>query len=102
VRVGWTVFLLLPSRRFADHVAHVTDSRETGVVIEVGAFADPEAVTSDDELLGLALLDVGSVEEARRFVDDDPMVRAEMLGARVYRWGGPEPLRRSPHTGVRR
>lgn len=71
---------------FEGHVTFVSELKERNVAIEVGPLADPACETGDD-LVGLALLDVGSVDDARALMGDDPMVGAGVLAARVYLWG---------------
>jgi uncharacterized protein YciI len=73
--------------RFAEHVEFVTGLRERGTVIEVGPLVDVAAVTDEDPV-GLALLDVDSVEAARSVLADDPMVRGEVLMTQARPWGG--------------
>ena len=71
---------------FDGHVAFVGDLRERGSAVEVGPLSDPGLDTGDD-LVGLALLPVGSVEDARALMADDPMVLAGILSVRAYSWG---------------
>jgi hypothetical protein len=78
---------------FEGHVGFVTGLREGGAAIEVGPLRDP-AVRSDDDLVGLALLDVDSVEDAERVFAGDPIVQAGVCAIRAYRWVGVQPLRR--------
>ena len=61
-------------------------------MIQGGPFHDLDAHVSDD-LIGLALLDLESLDEARELIDTDPVVQTGVYGYRVYSWGGP-PLRR--------
>jgi len=80
---------------FAGHLEWVARYRNrAGPIIETAPFHDPRNPV-EDELFGLGLLDVESIEAARAVVDDDPVVRAGVLTYRLYEWGG-EPLRRSP------
>jgi uncharacterized protein YciI len=81
---------------FAGHLEWVERYRdsEDGPIIETAPFHDPASPVTD-ELFGLALLDVDSVDAARAVVEADPVVRAGVLTYRLYPWGG-EPLRRSP------
>jgi len=71
----------------------VTGLREGGTAIEVGPLRDP-AVRRDDDLVGLALLDVYSVEDAERVCAGDPIVEAGVCTIRAYRWVGVQPRRR--------
>jgi uncharacterized protein YciI len=66
---------------FTEHVEFVSGLRERGVIIEVGPLVDLAAVMSEDPV-GLALLDVESVEAAAKVLADDPMVRGGVLGTR--------------------
>jgi len=81
---------------FAGHLEWVERYRDhgSGPIIETAPFHYPRSPV-EDELFGLGLLDVESIEAARAVVDDDPVVRAGVLTYRLYEWGG-EPLRRSP------
>ena len=80
---------------FAGHLEWVERYRDRagGPIIETAPFHDPRSPV-EDELFGLGLLDVESIQAARAVVDDDPVVRAGVLTYRLYEWGG-EPLRRS-------
>jgi hypothetical protein len=78
---------------FGGHVGFATGLREGGAAIEVGPLRDP-GVRSDDDLVGLALLDVDSVEDAERVFAGDPIVQAGVCAIRAYRWVGVQPLRR--------
>jgi uncharacterized protein YciI len=73
--------------RFSEHVEFVTGLRECGSIIEVGPLVDLSAVT-DEDAVGLALLDVDSVEAATSVLADDPMVRGGVLMTRARPWGG--------------
>jgi len=72
---------------FSEHVEFVTGLRECGSIVEVGPLVDLSAVTDEDPV-GLALLDVDSVEAAASVLADDPMVRTGVLIARARPWGG--------------
>jgi uncharacterized protein YciI len=61
-------------------------------VIEAGPFEDPAGHT-DDHLVGLALLDVDSLESARYLIDTDPAVQTKAFGYRLYRWAAPTAFR---------
>jgi uncharacterized protein YciI len=73
----------------AGHVAWVRENRDRdgGAVIEAGPFHDP-GDRIDDDLVGLALLELDSLEEARALVELDPVVRTRAFTYRLYEWGG--------------
>ena len=79
---------------FPGHLEWVREHRDgpSARVVEVAPFHDPE-LPFDDELIGLALLDVESVEAARAVVELDPLVRSGAVAYRLYEWRG-ETLRR--------
>jgi uncharacterized protein YciI len=79
---------------FPGHLEWVDEHRDgpSGTVVEVAPFHDPK-LPFDDELIGLALLDVESVEAARAVVELDPMVQSGAFVYRLYEWRG-ETLRR--------
>lgn len=74
------------------HIDFIRRFRDRGVVIEAGPLHDPESYVSDP-LVGLALLDMDSLEEARALIENDPVVETGAYTYRVYEWGGPTPLR---------
>jgi uncharacterized protein YciI len=78
--------LLADQAGFTEHVAFVTDLLDRGTAIEAGPFADP-SLLGDDDLIALALLDIGSVAEAETLFAGDPLVIAEVVSAHVYPWG---------------
>jgi hypothetical protein len=69
------------------HVELIRRNRNLGVVVEGAPFHDPGTRVTDD-LVGLALLDVESVDEARRLVETDPVVRSGAFAYRLYPWWG--------------
>jgi uncharacterized protein YciI len=79
---------------FAGHLdwVHEYRDRDGGPIIHAGPFHDPGQPFTD-ELVGMALLDVASIEAARIVVDLDPIVQSGAFAYRLYEWGG-EPLRR--------
>ena len=79
---------------FAEHVAFVTGLLDRGVAIEAGPFADPTEMREDD-LVALALLDLGSAAAAEGLFASDPLVVGDVACAHLYVWGG-APLRRAP------
>jgi uncharacterized protein YciI len=77
------------------HIAWVRRHRdESSSIIEAGPFHDP-ATRIDDDLVGLCLLDLESLDDARALVDEDPVVQTGAYAYRLYQWGG-APLRREP------
>jgi hypothetical protein len=79
---------------FPGHLEWVEEHRNGPFarVVEVAPFHDPE-LPFDDELVGLALLDVESVEAALALVELDPLVGSGACAYRLYEWRG-ETLRR--------
>ena len=61
------------------HIAHLTAMGEAGHLLVAGPFSDQE----DESLRGLALYQVGSVEEARKLAEADPAVQAGRLEVEV-------------------
>jgi uncharacterized protein len=61
------------------HIAHLTAMGEAGHLLVAGPFGDQE----DESLRGLALYQVGSIEEARRLAEADPAVAAGRLEVEV-------------------
>lgn len=64
------------------HLAHMGSLGEAGHLVIAGPFSDQE----DETLRGLALYQVGSVEEARRMAEADPAVQAGRLEVEVMTW----------------
>jgi uncharacterized protein len=64
------------------HLAHMGALGEAGHLVVAGPFSDQE----DETLRGLALYQVGSVEEARRMAEADPAVQAGRLEVEVVTW----------------
>lgn len=64
------------------HLAHMGALGEAGHLVIAGPFSDQE----DETLRGLALYQVGSVEEARRMAEADPAVQAGRLEVEVMTW----------------
>lgn len=66
----------------AEHLAHMGRMAEEGHLVAAGPFGDQE----NEALRGLALYQVGSIEEARRLAEQDPAVRAGRLEVEVMTW----------------
>lgn len=64
------------------HLAHMTALAEQGKLLIAGPFSDQE----DESLRGMALYQVGSVEEARKLAAADPAVVAGRLEVEVLTW----------------
>ena len=81
--------VIVAQEGFAGHLDWVVEHRDGpfAKVVEVAPFHDPE-VPFDDELVGLALLDVESVEAARAVVELDPLVGSGAFAYRLYEWRG--------------
>ena len=98
-RLAWVVIAVIfvrgerwdSSRKLGDqdgldgHVEFIRGNRDLGVVIEGAPFHDPDTRVTDD-LVGLALLSTDSLEEARRLVETDPIVRSGAFAYRLYPW----------------
>ena len=93
---GWddTRPIIVAQEAFPGHLEWVREHRDgpSAKVVEVAPFHDP-TLPFDGELIGLALLDVESVETARAVVELDPLIASGGFEYRVYEWRG-EPLRR--------
>lgn len=85
---------IVGQKAFPGHLDWVGEHRDgpDAKVVEVAPFHDP-GLPFDDELIGLALLDVESVEAARAVVELDPLVGSGAFEYRLYEWRG-GPLRR--------
>jgi hypothetical protein len=79
--------IIVEQEAFPGHLDWVHEHRDgsSAKVVEVAPFHDPE-LPFDDELVGLALLDVESFEEARAVVELDPLVRSGAFAYRLYEW----------------
>ena len=66
------------------HLAHLDELRERGVLLLVGPFGDQ----ADESLRGLCLLTTG-LEEARALMARDPAVVAGRLAADIMSWWTP-------------
>jgi uncharacterized protein YciI len=64
------------------HLAHFVKMSEAGKLVIAGPFSDQQDAT----LRGMCLYRVGSVEEARRLAEQDPMVQAGRLQVEVLTW----------------
>jgi uncharacterized protein YciI len=73
---------------FPGHLDWVDEHRDgpTAKIVEVAPFHDP-TLPFADELIGLALLDVDSVEAARAVVELDPLVASGAFDYRLHTWG---------------
>jgi uncharacterized protein YciI len=64
------------------HMAHLNKMGEAGAVIMAGPFAD------DGEKRGILIFDVPTMEEAEKWVSEDPMVKANRLTFEIHPWWG--------------
>jgi uncharacterized protein YciI len=75
----------LPEERLNEiqeqHLAHLADLRERGVLLLAGPFDDQP----DESLRGLCVFNT-DIEETRAIVADDPAVRAGRLAGDVMTW----------------
>jgi uncharacterized protein YciI len=85
---------IVAQEAFSGHLEWVHEHRNgpAATIVEVAPFHDP-TLPIDDELIGLALLDAGSLEAARTVVELDPLVQSGAFAYRLYEWRG-ETLRR--------
>jgi hypothetical protein len=85
---------IVGQKGFAGHLEWVDEHRDgpAATVVEVAPFHDP-GLPFDDDVIGLALLDVESVEAGRAVVERDPLAGSGVFAYRVYEWRG-EQLRR--------
>ena len=80
-----------PARNLEDqdgldgHIEFIRRNRLLGTIIEGAPFHDPGTQVADD-LIGLALLAIDSVEDARRLIETDPAVQSGALSFRLYPW----------------
>lgn len=90
---SWDASRILAEQEGIDgHIAFVRRTRDEGVIVDGGPFHDPAGLVAD-ELVGLALLNVDSLETARDLIATDPVVKTGAFGYRLYAWDVP-PLRR--------
>lgn len=68
-----------------DHFRFLGLLERAGAVMHSGPFHDAEQPIGDD-LVGLALLDLGDVEEARSLLADDPALARGLLVCDVRPW----------------
>lgn len=64
------------------HLAHLTKMSELGKMVIAGPLGDQ----ADPSYRGVCLYRVGSLEEARRLAESDPMVQAGWLKVEVMTW----------------
>ena len=64
------------------HLAHLRQLAETGKLLVAGPFGDQP----DPRLRGIAIFNVGSIDEAKRLAEDDPAVKAGRLEVVVMTW----------------
>jgi hypothetical protein len=67
------------------HIGFIRRNRDLGVVVEGAPFHDPDTHVTDD-LVGLALLRMESLDDARRLIETDPVVQSGAFGYRLYPW----------------
>lgn len=68
------------------HIDFIRRNRDSGVVIEGGPLHELDTYVTD-EFVGLALLDMDSLEDAREFINADPVVQTRVFAYRLYLWG---------------
>lgn len=81
----------VPKEKLADlqkgHMANITQMARDGKLVLAGPFTD------DGDLRGIFILNVASLEEAKKLVDGDPAVAAGRLQAEIHPWYGPKGIR---------
>ena len=65
----------------SDHIQYQLRLQKSGQALAGGGFR-----AAGDDVLGMTLLRVGSIEEAKRLAEDDPAVAAGRFSAVVYEW----------------
>lgn len=65
-----------------EHLAHLNELTEKGILHLAGPFGD------DGDWRGILILDVATVEEAEKYVKEDPMVKAGRLTYELHKWWG--------------
>jgi uncharacterized protein YciI len=73
----------------AGHVewVHANRDRPGGAIVEAGPFHSPDSRV-EGQHVGLALLDLATLEEARELVELDPVVASGAYGYLLFEWGG--------------
>lgn len=62
------------------HLAHLAKMEELGFLVMAGPLGD------SDELRGICVYNVNSVEKVRELVDQDPAIKAGRLVAEIHPW----------------
>jgi len=68
---------------FQGHFANMQRLAKEGSLVVAGPFADPER-----KFRGLFILNVKTVEEARKLVETDPVIKSGMMIAELVPWYG--------------
>jgi len=68
------------------HMAHINRMAEDKKLVLAGPFI------GDDELRGIFVLNVGSIEEAQELTEQDPAVKSGRLSVDIIKWYGPAKL----------
>jgi uncharacterized protein len=79
-----------------EHLAFLATQRDAGQAVATGPFGDQ----ADQRLRGLVGYRTGSISEARRIANSDPLVRAGQLEADVMTWLCPPGTMRKPGRAV--
>jgi uncharacterized protein YciI len=80
-----------------EHLAFLAAQRDAGHAVATGPFRDQ----ADQRMRGLVIYRTGSISEARRIANSDPLVRAGQLEADVMTWLCPPGTMRQPGLPVR-
>jgi len=68
---------------FRGHMSNISRLTETGRMVVAGPFGK-----NDEEMRGLFILDVKSIDEARELMKADPTIREKIFEAYYYPWYG--------------
>lgn len=80
----------------AGHMQHIQTMAKTGKLLIAGPFMY-EAGDADQDMRGIFIFDVASVEEAKRLAAEDPAVKAGRLKLEFRKWYGPAGLTYRDH-----
>lgn len=64
------------------HMDHINAMAESGKLKIAGPFGD------NGDWRGILILDVANIEEARKLVSEDPMIKAGRLKSEIHPWWG--------------
>ena len=76
---------------FAGHMANIGRLADEGKLAVAGPF-----VKNDAGFRGIFILNVQTIEEARKLVDTDPVVKSGVMVVELYKWFGSASLMATP------